>query len=64
MSAGLLVQWLIVSGLLAWSLWRILRVFMPAATGQAGGCGSGCNTCGSCSANPKPEQPVQWRSPS
>jgi len=63
MSPDLLMQWLIVAGLVAWSLWRVARLFMPSRTAANAGCGSGCNTCGSCASNPQLEQPVQWRQP-
>ena len=71
-----LIQYVLVGALLGWSLWRFLRTLMPTLmrswlqSGEAGaGCGSGCNTCGTCatpaSATPADtEAPVQWRDPS
>ncbi len=67
MSANVVIQWLIVACLLAWSLWRVLTLFTPNrpnGSSSNAGCGSGCNTCGACTPTESAEQPVQWRKPS
>lgn len=45
--------------------WPRLAQWLEPAISTGGGCGSGCNTCGSCAANPNKEtaQPVQWKNP-
>lgn len=42
---------------------KIAQWLEPAIS--TSGCGSGCNTCGSCPSNPNKnaEQPVQWKNP-
>jgi len=44
---------------------RLSRWLQPAQI-AATGCGSGCNTCGSCAMNPAAAEtkPVQWKTPS
>ena len=75
-SAYALFEWLIVGGAVAISSWVAFGKFAPqlrrrllaAVTGQkmeaakGGGCGSGCDTCGSCENNPdaKKDQPVKF----
>ncbi len=94
-----LVQTLILSGILLWSVIFVVRKYAPAwmnrqqtalaqyskrqglhrlahwlepALIPASGCGSGCNTCGSCPMNPAAAsgtettqtKPVQWKTPS
>lgn len=43
--------------------WTKLAQWLAPAISSGGGCGSGCNTCGSCPSNPNKaaEQPVQWK---
>ena len=76
MSAYTLFEWLIVGGAVAISSWvafgkfapQLRRRLMAAVTGRkpdtakSSGCGSGCDTCGSCDNNPdvKKEQPVKF----
>jgi hypothetical protein len=49
--------------------WPKLARWLEPTLSVGGGCGSGCNTCGSCASNPNqtPEpsvqQPVQWKTP-
>lgn len=45
--------------------WNKLALWLEPAIATGGGCGSGCNTCGSCPSNPNKEtaQPVQWKTP-
>jgi hypothetical protein len=96
MLIGNAIQGLIMTGLLGWSLFFMLRRVAPnlvrnqqyqladtlrkfgwqklarwlvPAVSTGGGCGSGCNTCGSCASNPNKaaepsvQQPVQWKTP-
>lgn len=43
--------------------WKKVALWLEPAIATSGGCGSGCNTCGSCPSNPNKaqEQPVQWK---
>lgn len=45
--------------------WKKLAKWLEPTISSGGGCGSGCNTCGSCASNPNKaaEQPVQWKNP-
>ncbi|GEM_PF-600717 len=45
--------------------WTKLAQWLEPTISTGGGCGSGCNTCGSCASNPNKEdvQTVQWKSP-
>ena len=45
--------------------WKKLAQWLQPAIVTSGGCGSGCNTCGSCPSNPNKEsvQAVQWKNP-
>lgn len=55
--------------------WTKIALWLEPTISTGGGCGSGCNTCGSCALNPNKEspnesvvkdvmqQPVQWKSP-
>jgi len=45
--------------------WKKLALWLEPAMSTGGGCGSGCNTCGSCPSNPNKsvDQPVQWKNP-
>lgn len=75
-----MLEWLIVGGAVAVSSWVAFGKFFPQLrrrllgrfTGQppppsSSGCGSGCDTCGSCGNNPQNqqrggEQPVKFHS--
>jgi hypothetical protein len=64
LNAYVLLEWLIVGGAVAVSAWvafgkffpqlrrRLLGRFSPQPPPSSGGCGSGCDTCGSCGNNP------------
>lgn len=43
--------------------WTKLAQWLEPTIATSGGCGSGCNTCGSCASNPNKEveQAVQWK---
>jgi hypothetical protein len=47
--------------------WKKLAQWLEPTLSSGGGCGSGCNTCGSCPSNPNKDaeptvpQPVQWK---
>lgn len=45
--------------------WTKLAQWLEPTIKTSGGCGSGCNTCGSCPSNPNKEviQTVQWKNP-
>jgi len=51
---GTALQYLLVGLLLAWSLWRVARQFMPKPRRGDGDCGSGCDSCGSCAPTTPP----------
>jgi len=79
LNAYALLEWLIVGGAVAISAWVAFGKFFPQLrrsllgrfTHQppppsSGGCGSGCDTCGSCGNNPQnqqrgSEQPVKFQ---
>lgn len=79
MNAYALLEWLIVGSAVAVSSWVAFGRFFPQLRRRlvgrfsrqplppaSGGCGSGCDTCGSCDNNPQnqrrgAEQPVRFQ---
>jgi hypothetical protein len=48
--------------------WQKIAQWLEPAVSSGGGCGSGCNTCGTCPSNPNKAaeeitEPVKWKNP-